>query len=126
MGDKPYRDVTAQGFYGIQPTNSKWYDSAVFVRAPRLFVLRSNLLNLKDHDGKDARICLWHNMRKFIHLLLFSKLRYTTLPHVSRLCCSQVRSDSAVFFSNVRLSQEQKEVMAELSEHTVIFTLTPR
>jgi len=122
VGDKPYRDVTAQSFYGIRPTNSKWYDSAVFVRVPRLFVLRCNLLILKDHDGKDARICLWHNIRKFIHLLLFSQLLYTNLFHVSRLCCSQVRSDSAVFLSNVRLSEGQKEVTAELSEHTVIFT----
>jgi len=56
---------------------------------------------------------------KFIHLLL---ILYTTVPHGSRLCCSQVRSDSAVFFSNVWLSQGQKEVTAELSEHTVIFT----
>lgn len=121
MGDKPYRDVTAQGFYGIQPTNSKWYDSAVFVGVPRLFVSRSNLLLFKDHDGKDTRICLWHNIRKFFHLLLFSKLSYTILLHVARLCCSQVRSDSAVFFSNVWLSQGQKEVTAELSEYTVIF-----
>jgi len=121
VGDKPYRDVTAQGFYGIQPTSSKWYDSAVFVGEPRLFVLRSNLLIFKDRDGKDARICLWHNVHKFIHLLLFSKLSYTTLLHVSRLCCSQVRSDSAVFFPNVWLSQGQKEVTAELSEYTVIF-----
>jgi len=125
VGDKPYRDVTAQGFYGIRPTNSKWYDSAVFVRVPRLFVLRSNLLILKDHDGKDARICLWHNIHKFIHLLLFNKLLYTTLPHVSRLCCSQVRSDSADFFSNVWLSQGQKEGTAELSEHRHLH-VTPR
>lgn len=82
--DKRYRDVTAQGFYGIRPTNSKWDDSAVFVLVPRLFDLYSNLLIFKGHDGFRMRehVCGTVHISSFIWYCSVSyctRLRFISL-----------------------------------------------